>query len=169
MSHPLSPLIDESGLALAQRELGEALPRILGYFREDGAGSVGAIEAAMHNHDAAAMVRPAHTMKSEARQFGGEALADLSQHLEMTARRCIEERVPLPDDLLDDVHSMRSLFQDTIAFLARVIDGADISTDTEQPVQEQHPAPTSYQSYVPHPVHRPIPGVRPVFGRRVTH
>ena len=69
-------VVDWSTFSSVRAELGANFVRILGYFREDGEKSVARIEEAMHAKDAAAMVMPAHTMKSEARQFGAMPLAD---------------------------------------------------------------------------------------------
>ena len=81
------PIVDWDTYMRARRELGAGFARILGYFREDGDKSVARIEAAMHNKDAAALVLPAHTVKSEARQFGAEQLGTLAEEIEFAARR----------------------------------------------------------------------------------
>ncbi len=141
------PLISEPDLATARRELGPALPRILGYYRQDGVSSIHVIENAMQARNATALVLPAHSLKGESRQLGAHRVAELSQHLENTARRCIEERTDLPDTLADDVRGLRSLFHETITLLERTIGGD---------------APAA-------PVVRPrVSGAaqRPVFGRR---
>jgi histidine phosphotransfer protein HptB len=67
-------LIDWAAFNQARAELGSDFVRILGYFREDGVKSLDAIEAAMRAKNAAALVRPAHTLKGESRQFGAEPL-----------------------------------------------------------------------------------------------
>lgn len=111
-------LINWSDFAQARAQLGGEFVRILGYFREDGIKSVAAIEDAMRNRDAAALVRPAHTLKGESLQFGGEQLGLLSEHIEHTARRCVETRES-PDDLLESVVRLRPLFNETIALFDR--------------------------------------------------
>ena len=80
-------LISEMGFAAARRELGSALPRILSYYRQDGVVSVTAIETAMAARDASAMVLPAHSLKGESQQLGAQHVAEMSEHLEMTARK----------------------------------------------------------------------------------
>ena len=62
----------------ARTELGAGFARILSYFREDGEKAVEKIEAAMHSRNTSGLVLPAHTMKSEARQFGAEPLGALA-------------------------------------------------------------------------------------------
>lgn len=108
------PLVDWSAFAQTRAQLGGSFIRILGYFVEDGLKSVTAIENAMREHNAAALVLPAHTLKSEARQFGGERLGQLSEDIEMHARHCVETR-QTPDDYVDKVVKMRPLFQEMLA------------------------------------------------------
>jgi HPt (histidine-containing phosphotransfer) domain-containing protein len=136
-------LINEADLAVVRREIGPALPRILGYYRQDGVTSITAIEDAMAEHNAAAMILPAHSLKGESRQFGAERMAEIAEHLETTARQCVEDRTALPDALAVDVGMMRACFRDTVALLEAKITGSA-------------PAP------------RAAPA-RPVFGRRVAN
>lgn len=115
-----APLIDWEIFAEARGDLGPAFVRILGYFREDGAKSVAAIETAMRGRNKTALVLPADTLKSEARQFGAEPLADVAEEIEFTARRCIESR-RFPDELVAPVVELRRLFARTSALLEREI------------------------------------------------
>jgi histidine phosphotransfer protein HptB len=94
-------------------ELGPGFIRIISYFREDGAKSVGQIEQAMRDENATALVLPAHTIKGEARQLGAEPLAKIAELIETTARLCIETH-RFPDELVPEVVQMRKLFSDTI-------------------------------------------------------
>lgn len=149
MSYQQQPLIDEADLAVAMRELGPALPRILGYYRQDGVVSITRIEDAMAKRDAAAMVLPAHTLKGESRQFGAVRLGELALHLEMTARDHVEQRLPLPDALLGEVDSLRPLFHQTLATL-------DASGLSAQPAPPRIPPATT----------RPTASRRATFGRR---
>jgi HPt (histidine-containing phosphotransfer) domain-containing protein len=106
-------VIDWDIFQQARAELGADFIRILGYFREDGAKSVTAIEAAMRASDAVALVIPAHTLKGEARQFGAEALADLAENIETFARQCVEYRQS-PDEFVPEVVKLRPLFSETL-------------------------------------------------------
>lgn len=108
------PLVDWTSFSRTRSQLGGSFIRILGYFVEDGLKSVEAIESAMRANDAARMVLPAHTLKTEARQFGGERLGQLSEDIEMHARHCVETR-ETPDDYLDRVVKLRPLFQEMLA------------------------------------------------------
>ncbi len=108
------PLVDWNAFARTRAQLGGSFIRILGYFVEDGLKSVEAIESAMRANNAAALVLPAHTLKSEARQFGGERLGQLSEDIEMHARHCVETR-EAPDDYVDRVVALRPLFREMLA------------------------------------------------------
>lgn len=115
-----SPIIDWEAFAKTRGELGSGFVRILGYFREDGVKSVATIEAAMRARDTTALVLPAHTLKSEARQFGAEPLGDAAEEIEFTARRCVEAH-RFPDELVAQVVELRRLFDATNALMEREI------------------------------------------------
>ena len=106
-------IVDWKIFSQARAELGVAFVRILGYFREDGEKSVAGIENAMQRRDAAALVLPAHTMKSEARQFGAESLGALAEEIEFCARRAVEMRL-FPDELIPQVAKLRPLYRQTL-------------------------------------------------------
>ena len=112
----LDPLVDWEVFFAARAELGAGFARILGYFREDGEKSVAKIEEAMHRREAAGLVLPAHTMKSEARQFGAEPLAALAEEIEYAARRSVEMRL-FPDELVPQVARLRPLYLRTMELL----------------------------------------------------
>ena len=97
----------------SRAELGPGFIRILSYFREDGAKSIAAIEAAMHERNTVALVIPAHTLKGEARQFGAEQLADTAEKIEEVARFSIETH-SFPDELIPDVVALKRLWRETI-------------------------------------------------------
>lgn len=118
MSDAPSALIDWNAFAQARAELGSGFVRILGYFQEDGVKSVSAIEEAMRAKSAAALVRPAHTLKGEARQFGAEPLALAAETIEMIARACVEAQ-DTPDRALEHVVGLRALFEETLSVLMR--------------------------------------------------
>ena len=111
-------LVDWNEFRATRTQLGAAFVRILGYFREDGIKSVAAIEEAMRARDARGLVMPAQTLKSEARQFGGEKLGALSEDIEMFARRCVESQTS-PEEYLPRVVELRRLFEETLGALIR--------------------------------------------------
>ncbi|SFS04355.1 Hpt domain-containing protein [Sphingomonas jatrophae] len=111
-------IVDWPAFARARAQLGAEFVRIVGYFREDGAKSVRAIEAAMRANDPVALVMPAHTLKGEAAQFGAMPLSMLAELIEMTARRCIETHDG-PNELIEDVVRLRPLFEATMALFDR--------------------------------------------------
>ncbi|HEX4736837.1 MAG TPA: Hpt domain-containing protein [Allosphingosinicella sp.] len=109
-------LVDWDVFVRARTELGAGFARILSYFREDGEKAVEKIESAMHRRDTVGLVLPAHTMKSEARQFGAEPLGALAEEIELCARRAIEGRF-FPDELTPQVARLRPLYLKTMAVL----------------------------------------------------
>jgi HPt (histidine-containing phosphotransfer) domain-containing protein len=109
-------VVDWIVFCAARSELGAGFARILSYFREDGEKAVSRIEAAMQSRDTAGLVLPAHTMKSEARQFGAEPLGALAEEIEFTARRAIEIRL-FPDELIPAVARLRPLYLETMSQL----------------------------------------------------
>ena len=102
----------------ARTELGPNFIRILGYFREDGEKAVRRIEEAMHRRDAAALVLPSHTMKSEARQFGAEELGAIAEEIEDAGRRAVENGL-FPDHLVPQVARLRPLYEETMDLFER--------------------------------------------------
>ena len=106
-------IIDWVHFEASRAELGPGFIRILSYFREDGAKSVAAIEAAMHERNTVALVIPSHTLKGEARQFGAHSLADVAEKIEQVARFSVESH-SFPDELIPDVVELRRLWQATI-------------------------------------------------------
>lgn len=141
MSDNASSLIDWTAFNQARAELGSDFVRILGYFREDGVKSLDAIEEAMRVRNSAALVRPAHTLKGEARQFGAEPLAAIAETIEMTARRCVELQTT-PDELIPEVVKLRPMFETTLHMFDR----------ETNPLMERRPAAGGF-------------GRRAVFGR----
>ena len=113
MADASEPLVDWAEFARMRTELGADFIRILGYFREDGEKSVERIEQAMHRRDAAGLVIPAHTMKTESRQFGAFRLGDLAEDIEHAARRALESRL-FPDQILPQVAALRPLYLQTM-------------------------------------------------------
>jgi histidine phosphotransfer protein HptB len=109
----LDDIIDWAAFQTARGELGADFIRILGYFREDGAKSVDAIEAAVRANNSVAIVMPAHTLKGEARQFGADALGDVAEIIETHARQCIEWG-HTPDGVIEHVVKLRPLFTQTL-------------------------------------------------------
>jgi len=118
VSYDGKDLVDWAAFAQARAELGAGFVRILGYFREDGLKSVLAIEEGIRAKNSAAIVIPAHTLKGESLQFGAEPLGALAEHIEKTARRCVELRQE-PDELIAEVVKLRPLFEQTLALFDR--------------------------------------------------
>lgn len=119
MSDDGHDIVDWAYFEKSRTELGPGFIRILSYFREDGEKSLAQIEQAMREQDTVALVRPAHTIKGEARQFGAEPLAKVAELIEQTARLCVETH-RFPDELVPEVVELRRLFVKTV----ELFDGA---------------------------------------------
>ena len=111
-------IVDWPAFKRARALLGADLVRIIGYFREDGEKAIATIEEAMRKSNAAALVLPAHTLKGDAAQVGAAPLATLAEHIEMVARRCVENH-DAPDELITEVVRLRPLFRETMALFER--------------------------------------------------
>ncbi|MDT9598028.1 Hpt domain-containing protein [Sphingosinicella rhizophila] len=118
MTDDFDASVDWEVFSRTRTELGAAFVRILSYFREDGEKAVARIEEAMQRRDAVALVIPAHTLKSEARQFGADPLGDLAELIEIEGRRSVEMRL-FPDDLIPEVAKLRPLYLSTIEQLEK--------------------------------------------------
>jgi HPt (histidine-containing phosphotransfer) domain-containing protein len=112
------PTIDHDTLNALRAELGVHFSRILSYFADDGAKSVEAIEDAVRARDVVALVRPAHTLKGEALQFGAEALGVAAEYVEEAARDGVESR-SFPLDMVEYTARLRPLFAEALAALQR--------------------------------------------------
>ncbi len=122
----ITEVIDRPKLAVLREELGNSFARILGYFREDGAKSIAAIEDAVRQRSAVALVRPAHTLKGESFQFGATPLGLMAERIEMAARRAVADSV-FPSDVVDYVAHLRPLFDEAVAALIRETAASPIS------------------------------------------
>ncbi|QPQ56280.1 Hpt domain-containing protein [Allosphingosinicella flava] len=110
-------MVDWALFSRTRTELGASFVRILGYFQEDGEKAVARIEDGMHRRDATALILPAHTLKTEARQFGAEPIGALAEKIEFAGRRAVENRL-FPDEILPAVVQLRRLFDETMALFA---------------------------------------------------
>jgi HPt (histidine-containing phosphotransfer) domain-containing protein len=109
------------------RELiGNDFATILGYYRDDAAKNVVAVEQAYKLRDAVSMVRPAHTLKGDSLQFGGEALGKLAEYIEHNARRCVEQQ-SAPDSLDAEILQLRPLLIETLAQFERELVSSSVT------------------------------------------
>ena len=115
MNDSTDAIVDRLRFAKAKAELGVNFARILGYFREDGEKAIAQIEEAMERGSAVALVRPAHTLKGEALQFGAEPLGLTAETIEKAARDSVE-RHDFPHHLIAEVARLRPLFARSLAF-----------------------------------------------------
>jgi len=112
------PPINQEKLAAIRAELGVHFSRILSYFAEDGVKSLDAVEEAVRNRDAVALVRPAHTLKGESLQFGADALGYTAERVEKAARTGVETH-SFPLEIVDEAMRLRTLFEEALAELQR--------------------------------------------------
>jgi HPt (histidine-containing phosphotransfer) domain-containing protein len=70
--------------------MGERFPRVVRFYLEDGEAYVRNVRDAAVRHDPAAMVRPAHSLKSSSREIGAIGFASVAEALEHKARRMSE-------------------------------------------------------------------------------
>ncbi len=118
VNDPDLPIVDLEIFEKTRAVMGAPFVRLITWFGEDGGKAVAEIEAAQREGNAARMVMPAHTMKTEARQFGAMTLGDLTERIEDGARRCVEHQ-ETPDELLVLVVRLRPLFRRTMEILER--------------------------------------------------
>ena len=111
-------IVDITRFMQAKGELGGSFARIVGFFREDGEKAIRAIESAMGRGDAAALVRPAHTLKGESLQFGAELLGSAAETIEKAAREAVEHH-EFPTHVAVQVAQLRPLFHHSLAFFDR--------------------------------------------------
>lgn len=109
------PIVDGAKYGQSKAELGANFARILGYFREDSVKALTAIEEATRARNAAALVRPAHTLKGESLQFGAEALGLLAEAIEKAARQGVEDHA-FPIEIVEWVAQLKPLLTRTLAF-----------------------------------------------------
>lgn len=115
-----SDMIDWVHFERSRAELGSGFIRILGYYRDDGAKSIAAIDAAMREQNSVALVIPAHTLKGESRQFGANVVAEIAEKIEDAARSSVESH-SFPDELIPDVVELRRLFNMTIEMFDQAV------------------------------------------------
>ena len=113
-------IVDGAKFRQARAELGESFVRILGYFQEDSVKALTAIEEATRARSAAALVRPAHTLKGESLQFGAEPLGLLAEEIEKAARQAVEEQ-RFPDEIVERIAVLRPMLTETLAFFAHTV------------------------------------------------
>ncbi len=115
-----SPIIDWARFAQARAQVGSGFLRVLGYLRDDGAKSLGAIEDALRAHNPMAIIGPADLLKTDAMQIGALTLAELAEDVEFAARDCVEWHQS-PDGMVEQVLSLRAAFDETVALMDREV------------------------------------------------
>ena len=116
MSGPDIPIVDEGAL----NELMEGTGDDIGFVRElietylaDTPAQLEAMTAAVEGDDAAALVRPAHTLKSSSATVGASRLSSVARELEMAGRTGTLE--PGVRASLDAAHELSQATTDALA------------------------------------------------------
>ena len=89
MHEPDPPTLDESALADVSASVAddaEFLADLVRTYLADGPTHLAAIAEAVAAHDAEALVRPAHTLKSSSATVGAMRISARARHIEMAAR-----------------------------------------------------------------------------------
>ena len=89
--------IDRQAIATLLEMVGDDrgfLAELIDTYLADTPEQLGAMRAAADAGDAAALVRPAHTLKTNSRNLGAERLAQLCLELETGARQGAVDRAP---------------------------------------------------------------------------
>jgi histidine phosphotransfer protein HptB len=120
MAQTADVVIDWARFAQARSQLGSNFVRVIGYFREDGAKSVSAIEEGMRALNPIAMVGPADLLKMDAMQIGALSVAELAEDVEYAARDCVEWQQS-PETLLGNVMQLRAVLEETLEQLDREV------------------------------------------------
>jgi histidine phosphotransfer protein HptB len=115
----VDPRIEWDSFVQARDALGAGFVRILGYFREDSQKGVSVIEEAVRAGAPAPLVLPAHKLKTEAREFGAIGLAELAEHIELSARDFVEWRQDA-GPLVEHVVGLRPLLAETLSQMDEV-------------------------------------------------
>ncbi len=113
MSQSQEAIVDWERFSQARTTLGANFLRVIGYFSDDGAKSVSAIEDALRTRNAIAMIGPADLLKSDAMQIGALSVAEIAEDIEFGARDCVEWRQS-PEILLEPVMQLRAFFEDSV-------------------------------------------------------
>jgi histidine phosphotransfer protein HptB len=103
MAQTADVVIDWARFAQARSQLGSNFVRVIGYFREDGAKSVSAIEEGMRALNPIAMVGPADLLKMDAMQIGALSVAELAEDVEYAARDCVMQLRAVLEETLEQL------------------------------------------------------------------
>lgn len=97
ISVPLPAEFDAGALTALRDMMGDKFTRVLQFYLDDGEAYVRTIRDALARSDYAAMVRPAHSLKSSSRQIGAVNFGDMADELEKATRSASEGKAT-PDE-----------------------------------------------------------------------
>ncbi len=110
--------IDVGALEYAREALGAKLSTVIAYYLEDTEGYIKRIEAALADNDPAAIILPAHSVKSSSHQLGALQLSDLAKRVEALARSNSSSRNSSGDEIPGLLASMKTAFAAAKPYLA---------------------------------------------------
>lgn len=105
-------LLDHGALEEVRGVMKDKFPEVLSYFLEDSAMYVQQIVEGFVAGKAEAVVLPAHTLKSSAKQMGAMRLWDCSQILEATVREIVKGTGDL-GQIAPMISQIQTVFQET--------------------------------------------------------
>jgi HPt (histidine-containing phosphotransfer) domain-containing protein len=114
MTQEALPLLDLEVVAALREATGddqEFIADLVRTYVEEGASHLAQMDAAIAVDDVAALVRPAHTMKSSSASLGAMRLSEVCRDIEDAARR------GLADDIAGKVELARTAWNDTLRAL----------------------------------------------------
>lgn len=90
-THAENPaILDMAAIAEAKATMKDKFPKMIGYFLEDSVMYVTKVEEGFASGNAEAIVPPAHTLKSSARQMGAALLSSIAKDIELNAREIVK-------------------------------------------------------------------------------
>jgi HPt (histidine-containing phosphotransfer) domain-containing protein len=119
-----SPLAARAELPALDMEIVEDLQEMMGgdyqslirIYLEDSPKLIGQIQSALDNRDCAALVAPAHTLKSSSANLGAMALSDIAKTIEKSARNGdIETPLQVGAGMADEFERVRAALAAIIA------------------------------------------------------
>lgn len=105
------PLVDSHARRESQAVFSEKYQTMLTYYREDGDTYLAEIDSAIARKNIEAVIRPAHTLKSNSRGMGAARLSDMCRNMEIKAKAMAENRLDTSwAELAHDLEALRECF-----------------------------------------------------------
>lgn len=79
-------MINQNIFKQAKELMGDQFPRMIGYFIEDTNKYMNEIKSGLNTKNYDIILRPVHTIKSSAKQLGGDLVSNIAEKMEMLCR-----------------------------------------------------------------------------------